>query len=145
MINPRIALGGVNSGDSFAAMTAGTRLYANLPTGDRVGFTFQPESLTGSSGVETFKPVWIADDGVTWGLESFDRTLQEADGKYFVVGSGLPYVPAIADEGEEIFELVSPAGQRYGYRIVGETSSGADYRLATNHGSRQQHVAALHR
>ncbi len=94
------------------------------------GFTFQPESLTGSSGVETFKPVWIADDGVTWGLESFDRTLQAADGKYFVVGSGLPYVPAIADEGEEIFDvgfarLVSDTD----YRIVGETSSGADYRL----------------
>ena len=127
LINPQIALGGDSNADSFDAMRAGTRLYVSLPTGERVGFTFQPSAT--AAGIETYKPAWVADEGVAWGLDSFDATLQIADGRYYIVGSGLPYVPAVVEEGEEIFTLVAPDGQRYGFVSVGETTSGLDYRL----------------
>ncbi len=144
LVNPQLSLNAGGSSDdvgAFRSLTDNARVYLTLPTGERVGFTFAPQPNAPIGQLETFAPAWTADDGVEWQLESLDRRLVQGGDDYFVVGTGLPYSPTIAEADETPFALVSPDGQRYAFGQTGTTSSRPSYRL-TSISSGETHVRA---
>ncbi|MCC7205279.1 MAG: tandem-95 repeat protein, partial [Phycisphaeraceae bacterium] len=97
------------------ALRAGSRVYLNLPDGTRAGFTFTPTRLT-LAGKDLFTPAWQADSSVTWQLRSADTLLEQVDGGFYEIGTGLAYNPAAGRFGGFDYTLVSAAGVTYDYR-----------------------------
>ena len=134
MVDPQLSLDAGGSSDdvgAFRSLTDTARIYLTLPTGECVGFTFDPQPSDPIGQLETFIPAWRSDDGVEWQLESLGRRLVQAGSGFFVVGTGLPYTPTIAESDENPFTLVSPDGERYSYQRDGDRTTGASYKLAS--------------
>ena len=135
MVNPQVALSAPKGDGKFGAepLRLGDRLYLSLPTGQRVGFTFSP-TMHVQDGINMYRPAWIADQGVTWRLGSFDIQLQQpgSDEAFYMVGGGLPYNLTL-DKGSRLpvstLMLTSPEGVTYGYRVAGESSLGPRFVL----------------
>lgn len=52
----------------------GSRLYLTAPTGERVGFTFNPQRPE-IPGLTYYTPAWVADPGVDYTLQSAEAML----------------------------------------------------------------------
>ncbi len=77
----------------YSPLQDGSRLYASLIDGRRVGFTFTPEAVTVGS-LTYYRPRWQSDAGAEATLNSIDAMLRRVDGKYYDLNSGLPYHPS---------------------------------------------------
>ena len=64
----------------------------------RVGFTFAPIQNS-QAGLIWYSPAWTADPGVNYQLSSAGATLEEVNGAYYQLGTGLPYNPASGNFG----------------------------------------------
>lgn len=90
----------------------GTRVYITAPTGERLGFTFQPEFAAGSLFGAVYRVTFVPDPGVYHRLEVPEGdeaflTLA-SDGAVYVFFIGLPYNP-------DTYVLTDPMGTRYTY------------------------------
>ncbi|MGM0485754.1 MAG: putative Ig domain-containing protein [Planctomycetota bacterium] len=111
-VETSVPLTGRESLGVYNPMQEGTRVYLTLPEGDRVGFTFAPEphSLT---GVDYYRPAWVADDGVDFQLQSVDLVLQKAGGRLYEYETGQPYHPANPFFAGHDYTLTAPDGTQY--------------------------------
>ncbi len=76
----------------YGALRDDTRLYLTLPSGERVGFSFIPEAVD-VSGLTFYRPVWEADPGVEYTLQSVPAMLVKAGGRFHDYETGQPYNP----------------------------------------------------
>ncbi len=105
----------------YEPMRDGTRVYVSLPNGNRVGFTFAPEAT--SIGALTFyKPRWQADPGAGAELRSVEAMLTRAEGKYYELGSGLPYHPSNNLFDGANYRIKLAGGEEYFLDAVGRTT-----------------------
>jgi VCBS repeat-containing protein len=81
-----------NLGD-YDPFEAGTRVYVTLPTGERVGFTFEPVEHD-IPGLVYYTPSFVADPGVTWTLQSAATQLSRVGNRFYDLQTGAPYNPA---------------------------------------------------
>jgi RHS repeat-associated protein len=85
-----------------AAFTEGTKVFITLPGGKRETFTFKATRdflsgfLPAIEGYDTaiYHPAFTAEKGVTDTLTVVDTRLSNVNGKYYSLGSGVPYNPA---------------------------------------------------
>ena len=107
-----------------APLTSSTRLYINLPTGRRAGFTFAPQSVT-AGGATYYVPAWTADAGVTATLSTTAGVkLTIVNGAFYVLGTGLPYNPANSVYGDSAYTLTTTAdGTAYHYSAAGKLTT----------------------
>ena len=76
--------------DASGSYRLGTRLYANLPDGRRVGFTFTPtKSALGAATI--YHPAWTADPGIDYQLATAEAALELVEGAFFELETGVPY------------------------------------------------------
>jgi YD repeat-containing protein len=94
------------------ARRSGTSAYATTPDGDRVGFTFAPEQVSGR-GFTYFLPRWVPDAGGTWQLTSAPMQLQRAAGSFYALDDGAPYNPAALTDERAQYTLTDAGGVRY--------------------------------
>ncbi|MEO1006173.1 MAG: Ig-like domain-containing protein, partial [Cyanobacteria bacterium J06638_38] len=114
-----LLLGEGSQSQSQIPFEDGTRVYLTLPTGERVGFTFQPiaEEIT---GLTYYKPAWIADADVNYSLESANAVLSVARGRYYDLQTARPYNPfnvetlhATSLRDDFAYQLTAPDGTVY--------------------------------
>ena len=106
----------------YEPMRDGTRVYLSLPNGNRAGFTFSPET-TSIGGLIFYKPRWQADPGVDAQLHSVDAMLTRADGKYYELGSGLPYHPSNNLFEGANYRITVSGGEEYYLDALGRTTA----------------------
>ena len=99
----------------YGPLREGSRIYVSTPAGDRVGFTFAPREVAGR-GFSYYLPEWVADDGVTWQLESVSTPLARASGRFYVLDDSKPYNPAAFASERAQYTLVAADGTRYELR-----------------------------
>ncbi len=91
-------------------LRVGTRVYVNAPTGERLGFTFNPELGPPSPLGQPYRVVFTPDPGTYYRLEVPQGDAPfitiRADGEAFLFPIALPYNP-------EQYILVSREGIRY--------------------------------
>ncbi|PNY36631.1 hypothetical protein C2E31_12350 [Rhodopirellula baltica] len=98
----------------YSALSAGDRIYISLPDGTRAGFTFAPEPsqpFASNSSLVFYKPLWIADTGVEYELQSLDRLLVRGGNRFYDQSSGQPYHPANTLLGADSWRLTHPDGK----------------------------------
>jgi YD repeat-containing protein len=113
-----VAVTGGETTGVFAPLVPGSRLHLNLPTGERVGYTFTPVA-TKVGSTTYYRPAWTADAGVTAQLTTPLALLELANGGLYQFGSGLPYHPANERWGEFAYTLTTATGGRYRYNASG--------------------------
>ena len=119
MIGTNVPSSGEEDVGVFTPFGDGTRLYVELPSGERVGFTFTPVAHA-ATGVIFYTPAWTADAGVDWQLTTGSAVLEKALGRYYERGTGMPFNVADGDTfGETALRLISPDGTTYGYGTDG--------------------------
>ncbi len=106
----------------YDSLRDGSRLYASLPDGSRVGFTFSPEAMS-VGGLTYYKPRWQTDAGVLATLTSADAMLVRVDGKYFELGSGLPYHPSNGLFKGANYRIQINSGKQYELDAHGRTTA----------------------
>ena len=91
------------------AFKDGTKVYLNLPDGQRAGFTFKPV-VAGSSFFGTvYAPKFAADPGVAWKLEVDNSAIKpNARGEFQTLLFPLDFNP-------DGYRLISPDGMTYSY------------------------------
>src|SRR6185503_8181894 len=99
----------------------GTRVYATLPDGQRVAFTFNPEAHQ-IPGLAYYLPAWEAEAGVGWTLDSRLAHLQRAGDRFYDIATGLPYNPEELSGSDAQFVLTAPDGTQYGVSFGTGTS-----------------------
>ncbi|WP_334407672.1 Ig-like domain-containing protein [Bradyrhizobium sp. AZCC 2289] len=95
----------------FSPFAEGTRVYVTLPTGERVGFTFEPVKHQ-IPGLIYYTPAFVADPGVTWTLDSAATQLTRVGNRFYDLQTGAPYNPAGRDTSAQ-YTLTSPDGTSY--------------------------------
>ncbi|MHB8956711.1 MAG: putative Ig domain-containing protein [Pirellulaceae bacterium] len=96
----------------YGALREDTRLYLTLPSGERVGFAFAPETVE-VSGLTFYRPAWQADPGVEYTLHSIPTMLAKAGGRFHDYESGQPYHPQNPFFDGPDYTLVALDGARY--------------------------------
>ena len=128
----------------YSPLESGSRLYLTVPNGDRIGFTFTPQKIS-QLGVTYYKPVWTADDGVTYELSSNEVNLTRVGDRFFDLETARPYNPANAgfdgfaysltaadgttyhlDAQGTVQEQITPAGDRFFFSSSGITSASGE-------------------
>jgi hypothetical protein len=110
-IQSDVPLTGRESLGDYAPFEAGTRVYVTLPTGDRVGFTFEPVKQS-IPGLVYYTPAFVADPGVNWTLQSAATQLSRIGSRFYDLQTGQPYNPAGWSTGTQ-YTLVAPDGTSY--------------------------------
>src|SRR6266568_2814169 len=100
----------------------GTRVYATLPDGRRVAFTFEPEKQE-IPGLTYYLPHWVAEPGVDWTLQSSFEHLQRVGDRFFDLVTGQPYNPQSLQGDTAQFTLTAPDGTAYGVNFGTGTKS----------------------
>jgi hypothetical protein len=99
---PRVATNLPPTGEEadgvYSAFRDATRVYLNLPNGQRAGFTFTPARHEHGGSV-WYSPGWTPDAGVTYQLASADAALEKVGKLYQQRRTGLPYNPASGARG----------------------------------------------
>ncbi|WP_372898799.1 putative Ig domain-containing protein, partial [Stieleria sp.] len=98
----------------YSALSAGDRVYLDLPDGTRGGFTFEPvavQPFDQNDSLLFYRPNWVADDGVDFALESLDRLLVAGGNRYYDQETGQPYHPANDVLGDQAYRLTYPSGK----------------------------------
>jgi YD repeat-containing protein len=98
----------------YTPFEAGTRLFLTLPSGDRQGFTFQPQ-LQQLPGLDHYIPAWVADPGIDFTLKSVSALLTKAGDRFYELKTGNPYNPASGLLGAVAYQLTAPDGTVYEY------------------------------
>lgn len=98
----------------------GTRVYATLPDGQRVAFTFKPE-LKQIPGLSYYLPKWEADNGVQWTMTSMLAHLQRVGDRFYDIATGMPYNPQTQASTAQ-FTLTGPDGTQYDINAATGTS-----------------------
>jgi Putative Ig domain/Bacterial Ig domain/Dockerin type I domain/RHS Repeat/Bacterial Ig-like domain (group 2) len=96
----------------FNPFSEGTRVYATLPDGERVGFTFAPVEHQ-IPGLVYYTPAFMGDAGVTWTLEGASTQLTRVGDKFYDLQTGQPYNPAGFNPSAPQYTLVGPDGTSY--------------------------------
>lgn len=122
-IQTDVALTGSEATGVYNPFEVGTRLYLTTPTGERVGFTFAPQSVT-ILGLTYYRPAWVADAGVNYTLTSADALLSKGGDRFYELETARPYNPASGLFGGAEYTLTA--------------SNGTAYRLSTVDGVKQQ-------
>ncbi len=104
--------GGSEASGAWPPLVAGTRVFLTTPTGERVGFTFSPERIR-EYGITWYRPVWVADAGVSWQLESVFQKLLRAGDRFYAIDGQVPYNPAGSSPDRVQYTLVAADGTRY--------------------------------
>ncbi len=96
----------------FSAFADGTRLYLTLPTGERVGFSFDPvpEPI---GDLLFYRPAWTAEGDHGWSLSSADAQLLKAGADYYESATGQAYNPASSLLAGADYTLTAPDGTVY--------------------------------
>ncbi|MCP4712327.1 MAG: hypothetical protein GY869_27210, partial [Planctomycetes bacterium] len=113
-ITTNVPLTGWEHTGVYNAFTEQTRLYLDLPDGQRVGYTFAPDRVEFGSHVY-YQPAWTADPGVDYTFNSADAALDLVDGRFYQKGTGLPYNPAAGWFDGFAYTLIDSAGIQYSY------------------------------
>ncbi len=98
----------------YSAYRDQTRLYLTSPTGDELGFVFNPQEHT-FPGLTYYTATWqpIGGNPTGWSLESTNIKLMRGGRQYFDLASGYPYNPmSPLFEGTD-FILKAPDGNSY--------------------------------
>jgi hypothetical protein len=102
---------GLETLGDYAPFEIGTRVYVTLPTGQRVGFTFEPVEHS-TPGLVYYTPAFVADPGVQWTLESAATDLTRVGTRFYDLQTGQPYNPAGWTTGIQ-YTLRAPDGTAY--------------------------------
>ncbi len=113
-ITTNVPLTGWEHTGVYNPFTGQTRLYINLPDGQRVGYTFDPMSVEIGSQV-FYRPAWTADPGVEYTLTTADAILDLVQDRFYQKGTGLAYNPAAGWFDGFAYTLTGPAGYQYSY------------------------------
>ncbi|MEM2991470.1 MAG: dockerin type I domain-containing protein, partial [Halobacteria archaeon] len=115
MIETNVIPTGEEALGRFNPFSLNTRAYVTLPDGHRCGFTFTPKPI--SFGGKTFYlPSWTPDlDSNGYELSSSKTYLELVEGKFYQIGTGLPYNPASGRFLGFDWLIQAPDGTRYGY------------------------------
>ncbi len=97
---------------SYNPFRVGTRVYLNLPTGERVGFTFAPVKHQ-QLGVTWYTPAYQADPGVSYQLMSGDTKLTRGRDGFYDLKTARAYHPASGLFGDRDYTLTAADGTIY--------------------------------
>ncbi len=111
-ITPGVTATGREELGVYQPFRVGTRVYASLPDGQSVGFTFTPLKVQ-LPGLVYFTPAFTADAGVAWKLESASALLTQAGDRFYDLFSGAPYHPASGVFPGAHYTLTDPDGTIY--------------------------------
>ncbi len=96
-----------------------TRVYLDLPTGERVRFDFTPQEET-RFGETYYRPAWSAFEGHGWELASSTQLLVRFGARYFLAETHQPYHANVHDSGSSAFTLTAPSGVEYLLDPIGQ-------------------------
>jgi len=100
----------------YSSYADGTRVYLDLPNGERAGFSFLPIA-TVIGGNTFYRPAWLAHDAHGFTLTSTDTLLTKAGARYYDAGTGQPYNPQSSFFTGADFTLTAPAPDGTQYLI----------------------------
>ncbi len=103
---------GKESNGLYNPFQVGTRVYLNLPSGERAGFTFTPLKHQ-QLGVTWYTPAFTADPGVAYILKSGDTKLTRGRDGFYDLKTARPYHPASGLFGEWDYSLTATDGTTY--------------------------------
>ena len=117
-ITSDVPLTGAEAQGVYNPLQLGSRVYLNLPDGSRVGFTFTPTPQV-QPGLIEFQPLWTTDPGTSYKLASAPAALEQVNGGFYQIGTGLPYNPSSGQFAGTAYTLTAPDGTQYDYSPTG--------------------------
>lgn len=90
----------------------GTRLYLTAPSGERVGFTFNPQKQE-IPGLTYYTPVWVPDASVDYTLQSATGMLTLGGSRLYDLKTAHAYNPASGEFDSPEYTLTSLDGSVY--------------------------------
>ncbi len=105
---------GFESQGLYSAFRGGTRVFLGAPSGDELGFVFQPV-LQVIPGLSYYTAAWQAlpTNPSGWTLESPGLKLMRGGDQFFELSTGYPYNPSSPLFRGDDFELTAPDGTRF--------------------------------
>ena len=105
---------GFESQGLYSAYRSGTRLLIDAPSGEQLGFVFEPVAQS-IPGFTYYTAAWqpLATDPVGWTLESPELKLIRGGDQFFELATGYPYNPSSPLFPGDDFRLVAPDTTAY--------------------------------